>query len=75
MLETDPDSVPLRRPDGTFRTLKEIEDAVLDHALLTCRSVSQVARELGIGRGTVYRKIKSLYKSGAHRDHFDIAAE
>lgn len=62
MVDKDSDAVPLLRPDGTFRTLKEIEDAVIDHAILKCRSLSQVARQLGIGRGTVYRKIRNLYR-------------
>jgi transcriptional regulator of acetoin/glycerol metabolism len=62
MLDIESDAVPLLRPDGSFRTLKEIEDAVIDHALLKCRSLSQVARQLGIGRGTVYRKMKNLYR-------------
>lgn len=62
MVDIDSDVVPLLRPDGTFRTLKEIEDAVIDHALLKCRSLSQAARQLGIGRGTVYRKMRNLYR-------------
>ena len=61
------DSVPIFRPDGSLRTLLEIEDAVFDHALLACGgSASEAARRLGVGRATVYRKMRTMY--GADRD-------
>lgn len=49
---------------GKLKTLKEIEDAVIEHAIESCAGcITQAARALGIGRSTLYRKIHE--KSGA----------
>ena len=54
------DMLPLIRSDGRRLTLSEVEASAIDHAMLTCRSVSAAARELGIGRTTLYRKLGEL---------------
>jgi len=54
------DMLPLVRSDGRRLTLSEIEASAIDHAMLTCRSLSAAARELGIGRTTLYRKLSDL---------------
>ena len=66
MSESDASShwLPLVRSDGKRLTLREVEASVIDHAMLTCRSLTAVARELGIGRSTLYRKLEE--RSGAH---------
>ena len=53
-----PDHVPLLRPDGHMLTLAEVEAAVIDYALVTCHSHSQAAEALGIGRSTLYRRMR-----------------
>ena len=58
--DTSPDWLPLVRMDGRRLTLKEVEASAIDHAMLTCRSLTAAARELGIGRATLYRKLGGL---------------
>jgi DNA-binding NtrC family response regulator len=56
-------SDPLRlvAPDGHVRPLAEIEGAALDYALRRYRGrMSEAARRLGIGRSTLYRRLKEL---------------
>ncbi|HEX8217567.1 MAG TPA: helix-turn-helix domain-containing protein [Allosphingosinicella sp.] len=48
------------KPDGTMRTLAEIEAAAIDFALTAYRSRKSAAKALGIGRTTLYRKIEDL---------------
>ena len=54
------DSLPLIRADGHMMTLAEIEAAVIDYALVMCGSYSQAANALGIGRTTLYRRMREL---------------
>ena len=70
----DPDAQPLREPTilapdphalrlindrGDVRTLEDIEAESIRFALVHYRGqMSQVARKLGIGRSTLYRKMK-----------------
>ena len=54
------DMLPLVRSDGRRLTLSEVEASAIDHAMITCRSLSAAARELGIGRTTLYRKLGEL---------------
>lgn len=50
--------VAVLAPDGHFRSLEEIEAEVIRRALAFYRGrVSKVARRLGIGRSTLYRKM------------------
>ena len=46
---------------GDVRTLEEIETEVIRFALSHYRGqMSQMARKLGIGRSTLYRKLKDI---------------
>ena len=46
---------------GDVRTLEEIETEVIRFALSHYRGqMSQMARKLGIGRSTLYRKMKDI---------------
>ncbi|MBK0399253.1 sigma-54-dependent Fis family transcriptional regulator [Limibaculum sp. M0105] len=58
----------LQRPDGHTRTLAEIEAEVIRRALGQYRGrMAEVARRLGIGRSTLYRKLDDydIRKPGA----------
>jgi DNA-binding NtrC family response regulator len=53
--------VTLFRPDGHLRTLDEIEADVIRLAIGHYRGrMTEVARRLGIGRSTLYRKLSEL---------------
>jgi len=55
------DALALVMDDGHVRPLAEVEHAVLDHAMRRYRGrLSEVARRLGIGRSTLYRRLKAL---------------
>jgi DNA-binding NtrC family response regulator len=54
------DCVPLVKPDGSLRSLEEVEAAAIDYALIACGSSSAAADMLGIGRSTLYRKMREL---------------
>jgi transcriptional regulator of acetoin/glycerol metabolism len=43
-----------------MRTLAEIESAAIDYALNMCGSRQNAAIALGIGRSTLYRRIREL---------------
>lgn len=58
--ELVPDMIPLVGPDGNMRTLAEIEEAAIDYALNMCGSRQNAAIALGIGRSTLYRKMRDL---------------
>ena len=55
-----PDVIPLVGADGNMLTLAEIEDAAIDYALNMCGSRQNAAAALGIGRSTLYRKMREL---------------
>ena len=55
-----PDAIPLIGPDGNMRTLAEIEEAAIDYALNVCGSRQNAAIALGIGRSTLYRKLRDV---------------
>ena len=57
------DWLPLIRLDGRRLTLKEVEEAAIDHAMLTGNNLRDMARQLGIGRSTLYRKLRDLYEA------------
>ena len=53
--------VTLYLPDGNLRPLEEIEADVIRLAIGHYRGrMSEVARRLGIGRSTLYRKLSDL---------------
>ena len=53
--------VTLYLPDGNLRPLEEIEAVVIRLAIGHYRGrMSEVARRLGIGRSTLYRKLSDL---------------
>lgn len=68
-----PGHIPALGPDGDVRPLVEIEAAMIELALERYRGrMATVARKLGIGRSTLYRKLKELAIAG---DEEKIAAE
>lgn len=70
---TDPTSIRAMDPNGDVRPLAEIEAETIRLALRHYRGrMATVARKLGIGRSTLYRKLKEL---GIAEDDEDIAAE
>ncbi|MBM3626078.1 MAG: sigma-54-dependent Fis family transcriptional regulator, partial [Alphaproteobacteria bacterium] len=55
----DPNAMPLIAANGEMRTLEDIEAATIRFALAHYRGqMSEIARRLGIGRSTLYRKMK-----------------
>jgi DNA-binding NtrC family response regulator len=52
--------IPLVKTDGSLRTLAELESEVIKHAVkLKKGNICNVAKGLGIGRSTLYRKLQS----------------
>lgn len=52
-------TIPLLKKDGSLRSLKEIEQDAIEHAMRLKRGcMENLAKSLGIGRSTLYRKIK-----------------
>jgi DNA-binding NtrC family response regulator len=57
----DPRSLRMINDGGDVRMLEEIETEVIRFALAHYRGqMSQMARKLGIGRSTLYRKMKDI---------------
>ena len=49
---------------GHLRTLREIENIAIEHAISTCAGcITKAARALGIGRSTLYRKMQEKITS------------
>lgn len=46
--------------DGHFRELRDIEDEVIRRAVAHYRSKNKAARQLGIGRSTLYRRLEEM---------------
>jgi DNA-binding NtrC family response regulator len=56
-----PASLPLLTPAGEVRSIDEIETEVIRFAIAHYRGqMSEVARRLGIGRSTLYRKLEAI---------------
>lgn len=54
-------SLPLLAEDGQIRSLADIEADVIRFAVNHYRRrISEIARKLGIGRATLYRKLDTL---------------
>jgi DNA-binding NtrC family response regulator len=57
----DPSSIPLLDEKGELRLLEEVESEAIRFALRHYRGhMSEVSRKLGIGRSTLYRKLKDM---------------
>jgi DNA-binding NtrC family response regulator len=57
----DPHSLPLVSENGEMRTLAELEAQAIQFALAHYQGhLSAISRRLGIGRSTLYRKLKEL---------------
>jgi DNA-binding NtrC family response regulator len=66
--------VRLTHPDGHVRTLHDIErEAICDALRLYGGQMAEVARRLGIGRSTLYRKLKELDLESASCGSTDTA--
>ncbi len=58
---SDPHALPLMRDNGEMLTLAELEERAIRFALLHYQGhMSAISRHLGIGRSTLYRKLKEL---------------
>lgn len=59
--QSDPHALSLLRDSGDMLTLAELEERAIRFALLHYRGhLSAISRHLGIGRSTLYRKLKEL---------------
>ena len=66
-LETfqEPGTIHLVGENGELRTLNSLEEEAIRFALSFCRGqISDMARKLGIGRSTLYRRMKELGLAG-----------
>jgi DNA-binding NtrC family response regulator len=62
----DPHALPLLRDGGDMLTLAELEERAIRFALVHYQGhLSAISRHLGIGRSTLYRKLKELGLSDA----------
>jgi DNA-binding NtrC family response regulator len=62
---------PIRILDerGHLRTLEDIERDLIQHAIeVYAGHMSEIARRLGIGRSTLYRKVREQGLEGALKD-------
>jgi DNA-binding NtrC family response regulator len=58
---TEPGTINLVDERGDLRTLTQLEEDAIRFALSFCRGqISDMARKLGIGRSTLYRRMKDL---------------
>jgi len=74
----DPNVLPLLDAQGHTRPLDQLEAAAIQFALAHCRGqMSAVARKLGIGRSTLYRKLKQygLEPQGSEPQGLEPACE
>ena len=71
----DPSRVSLLDENGDVRTLASLEEEAIRFALGHYRShMTEMARKLGIGRSTLYRKLKELGLDDSGEDTEDAAA-
>jgi DNA-binding NtrC family response regulator len=64
----DPHSLPLLDSSGDLRSLSDLEGEIIRFAILHYRGhMSAVSRRLGIGRSTLYRKLKELGLENSER--------
>jgi DNA-binding NtrC family response regulator len=70
----DPNVMPLLGPHGEMRRLEDLEAEVIKFALVHYRGqMSEIARRLGIGRSTLYRKMKEYGLGEAEDESVDAA--
>jgi DNA-binding NtrC family response regulator len=70
----DPHSMSLVDEAGELRKLEELEAEIIRFALQHYRGhMSEVSRRLGIGRSTLYRKLKDLGLEGDGDGEADAA--
>lgn len=62
--------IEILREDGSFVTLPEIEKELIKIVLKSTNNYPRAAKMLGIGRSTLYRKVKEL-----GLDHFVVEKE
>lgn len=61
----EPGTIQLVDESGELRTLQALEEEAIRFALSFCRGqISEMARKLGIGRSTLYRRMKELGIAG-----------
>ncbi|WP_159732005.1 sigma-54 dependent transcriptional regulator [Methylosinus sp. Ce-a6] len=70
----DPNVMALLGPHGDMRRLEELEAEVIKFALVHYRGqMSEIARRLGIGRSTLYRKMKEYGLGDEMGENVDAA--
>jgi DNA-binding NtrC family response regulator len=70
----DPNVMPLLAPSGDMRRLEDLEAEVIKFALIHYRGqMSEIARRLGIGRSTLYRKMKEYGLGDSEDENVDAA--
>jgi DNA-binding NtrC family response regulator len=70
----DPNVLPLLGQHGEMRRLEDLEAEVIKFALVHYRGqMSEIARRLGIGRSTLYRKMKEYGLGEAEDESVDAA--
>jgi DNA-binding NtrC family response regulator len=66
--------LPMVNPSGEIRPLAELEADVIRFAITHCRGrMSEVARRLGIGRSTLYRKLEGLGLVESESSHHTVS--
>jgi len=69
-------TLPMLDSSGDLRPLADLESEIIRFAIAHCRGrMSQVARRLGIGRSTLYRKLESMGLAGAGRASQDSVSD
>ena len=69
-------TLPMINSAGELRPLADLETDIIRFAIAHCRGrMAEVARRLGIGRSTLYRKLEGMGLAGADRAHHDSMSE
>jgi DNA-binding NtrC family response regulator len=69
-------ALPMLDSSGDLRPLADLEAEIIRFGIAHCRGrMSQVARRLGIGRSTLYRKLESMGLAGAGRATHDSVSD
>ena len=67
-------ALPMVNASGELRQLAELEADIIRFAIAHCRGrMSEVARRLGIGRSTLYRKLEGLGLIGTEPGHDPVS--
>lgn len=74
MMRPGPGALDLLGDDGDVRPIAEIEEQAIRFAIEHYRGqMTEVARKLGIGRSTLYRKLKELGLDGGEAESTQVA--